>query len=85
MSHKELKSLIKLLQSNGVVSYEENGLKLLFDPSQLSAKTSAKSNKKTKDSVQVIQEQVGKLIPTLTDEEWLISTNLPTAEDETVQ
>lgn len=85
MSTKELKSLIKMLQSHGVVSYEENGLKLLLDPNHLSAKRSAKSSKKSKDSATVIQEQVDKLIPTLSDEEWLISTNLPTAEDETVQ
>lgn len=85
MTIKELKSLIKLLRSEGVVSYKEGGLELLLDPNYSSAKRSASSTKAAKDSVQVLQEQVDKLIPTLTDEEWLISTNLPTAEDEHVQ
>jgi hypothetical protein len=85
MSHKDLKSLIKLLKANGIVSYEQDGLKLLLDPNHVSASSSKSLSKQPKDSVQVIQEQVGKLIPTLSDEEWLISTNLPNAEDETVQ
>lgn len=74
-----------MLQSNGVVSYEENGLKLLLDPNHISAKRPAKSSKKSKTSTQVLEENIGRLIPNLTDDEWLISTNLPTAEDEVVQ
>jgi hypothetical protein len=79
MSPKELKTLIKTLRANGVVSYENNGLKLLLDPNHISA---SESKTKAKSPAQVLQEQVGKLIPDLTDEEWLLSTNRPIENSE---
>ncbi len=85
MTNKELKSLIKLLRSTGVVSYECNGVKLLLDPAFNNVKSTKRSlNRIAKDSND-LQEQVNGLLPQMTDEDWLIATNAPTAEDEQVQ
>lgn len=76
MSTKELKSLIKALRSQGVVSYECNGLKLLLDPNyQPKRKAVSKASQKRLNASSDLQEQIDGLVPQLTDEQWLLATN----------
>lgn len=80
MKPRELRALIKLLRSNGVVSYEAEGLKLLLDP-QFKVTTKTKAKQVIENTAE-IQEQLNNMLPQLTDEQWLIATNMPSIEDE---
>lgn len=82
MKPRELKALIKLLRASGVVSYECNGMKLLLDPNHVSAPTAKRlrAANKVQDN-EDLQDQLNKFVPQLTDEEWLISTNMIDPEE----
>ncbi len=86
MKPRELKALIKLLRSTGVVSYESEGTKLLLDPNFVSASTSKSIRVKSKAiEATDLQNQINTMVPQLTDEQWLLATNMPSDEDEQVQ
>lgn len=78
MPTKQLKSLIKLLRASGVTLYECDGLKLTLDTNFVSEKP---SKSKAKSSVDVLAE-AGALIPQMSDEDWLLSTNGPPQDDQ---
>lgn len=82
MKPRELRALIKLLRSNGVVSYEANGLKLLLDP-QFKITTKAKA-KQVVENTTDIQETLNNMLPQMSDEDWLLATNMPSIEDEAI-
>lgn len=76
MSNRELKALIKTLRSQGVVSYEANGIKLLLDPNYRLEQRPKRGTKYNKISqTNDLQEQIDGLVPQLTDEQWLLATN----------
>lgn len=76
MSNRELKALIKTLRSQGVVSYEANGIKLLLDPNYRPEQRPKRGTKYNKISqTNDLQEQIDGLVPQLTDEQWLLATN----------
>lgn len=76
MSNRELKALIKTLRSQGVVSYEANGIKLLLDPNYRLEQKQKRGTKYNKISqTNDLQEQIDGLVPQLTDEQWLLATN----------
>lgn len=82
MKPRELRALIKLLRSNGVVSYEANGLKLLLDP-QFKMLSTAKA-KQVVENTADIQETLNNMLPQMSDEDWLLATNMPSIEDEAI-
>ncbi len=78
MPLKELKTLIRTLRAQGVVSYEHNGLKLLLDPNHQPAKRTVANKRQTstkRNDSKGLQEEIDGILPSLSDEQWLLSTN----------
>lgn len=77
ISGKPLKALLRTLRDQGVVSYKHEGLEILLDPNFQPQAPSGVLKAKAK-AVETVQEQVSNMIPMpdLTDEQWLLSTNM---------
>lgn len=82
---KQLKALLRMLRDQGVVSFKHDGLELLLDPN-FRAPMAAKSDVHASATPsEALQEQVAALIPMpqLTDEQWLLSTNMTDPDEST--
>jgi hypothetical protein len=77
VSPKDLKAILKILRTNGVVSYKSDGTELLLSPDAFLRP----APKRAKGDGESLQSQVDSVagafgsMPNLSREEWLLATN----------